>query len=160
MQAQWHLPLILMAFLVGRNPAFAQGPAWRGEGEWGPRGDYQRLYDPKTVETFKGTVLSVDTFSIRQRGRAGLHLHVLRTKDTLIVHLGPLWFVENQGMSFAPKDTVTVKGSRITYNGGPAIIAAEVTKGGETLVLRNEQGFPAWSAGRRRTSALPGSRLP
>jgi hypothetical protein len=46
-------------------------------------------------------------------------------------------------------DTVDVKGSRITYNGKPAIIAAEVKKGDAVLKLRDENGFPAWSGWRR-----------
>jgi hypothetical protein len=39
-------------------------------------------------------------------------------------------------------------GSRITYEGKPAIIAAEVKKGDEVLRLRDEKGIPVW-AGRR-----------
>ena len=34
--------------------------------------------------------------------------------------------------------------------GSEAIIAREVKKGGETLVLRDAQGIPQWSRGRRR----------
>lgn len=38
-----------------------------------------------------------------------------------------------------------VTGSRVTFDGKPAIIAAEVKKGGETLKLRDEKGRPVWS---------------
>lgn len=158
MQARWLSALFLALVVSGPKVVLGQGPAWRGEGEWGPRGQYQRLFDPKTVETFRGTVVSVDTFSIRPDGRSGLHLHVLRAKDTLIVHLGPLWFIENQSLVLAPNDTVKVKGSRVSYGGSPVIIAAEVSKGSESLALRDAKGFPAWSAGRRRTSSPPAAR--
>jgi hypothetical protein len=53
-------------------------------------------------------------------------------------------------MKFVPKDQVQVKGSRVTFAGKPAIIAAEVKKGDDVLVLRDENGLPAWSAMRRR----------
>jgi hypothetical protein len=45
---------------------------------------------------------------------------------------------------------VEVKGSRITFEGKPAIIAAEIKKGEETLKLRDENGFPVWSGWRSR----------
>jgi len=43
-----------------------------------------------------------------------------------------------------------VKDSRFTLGGKPAIIAAEVTQGDEVLKLRDDAGFPAWIAWRRR----------
>lgn len=160
MTVHWRLILSLGLVLPAWNPAAAQGPAWRGEGEWGPRGQYQRLYDPNAVETIRGRVVSLDTFLLRPHGRAGLHLHVLRAKDTLIVHLGPLWYIENQDMTLAVGDTVTVKGAQADFHGSPVLIAAEVTKGGETFTLRDARGFPAWSAGRRKTSSAPRARGP
>ena len=49
----------------------------------------------------------------------------------------------------SPKDSVEIKGSRVTFEGKPAIIAAEVKKGGETLTLRDDAGLPVWSGWRR-----------
>lgn len=37
-----------------------------------------------------------------------------------------------------------------TNLGKPALVAAEVKKGGEVLVLRDANGFPAWGGWRRR----------
>jgi hypothetical protein len=45
---------------------------------------------------------------------------------------------------FDPATVVTVRGSRITFEGKPAIIAVTVTGGTTTLVLRDEKGTPAW----------------
>jgi len=39
---------------------------------------------------------------------------------------------------------------RITFDGKPAIVAAEIKKGEETLILRDKSGFPVWSGWRRR----------
>ena len=44
---------------------------------------------------------------------------------------------------------VTGKGSRVTVQGKPELIAAEVRKGDETLRLRDESGVPAWSGWRK-----------
>jgi hypothetical protein len=70
-------------------------------------------------------------------------------EETIPVHLGPAWYVERQDTKIAPKDHIEVKGSRITFEGKPAIIAAEIKKGDETLVLRDDAGIPAWAGWRR-----------
>ena len=80
----------------------------------------------------------------------GVHLTVKTDEETLSVHLGPGWYIENQDVKIAPNDKIEVKGSLITFDGKPAIIAAEVKKGDEVLVLRDGSGFPVWSGWRRR----------
>ncbi len=64
--------------------------------------------------------------------------------------MGPSWCLENQDTKIEPKDKIEVTGSRITVEGKPAIIAAEVKKADETLKLRDEKGFPFWSGWRSR----------
>ncbi len=67
------------------------------------------------------------------------------------VHLGPSWYLETQAVTFAPGDKVEVTGSRVTYQGQPTIIAAEVKKDGQVLKLRDAAGIPVWAGqGRRR----------
>jgi hypothetical protein len=60
------------------------------------------------------------------------------------VHLGPDSWVDKQTVKFGKGDEVTVKGSKITFEGKPAIIAETVTKGATTLALRDEKGTPVW----------------
>ena len=48
------------------------------------------------------------------------------------------------------KDNLEIRGSRVTSQGKPAIIAAEIRKGDQILKLRDENGIPAWSGGGRR----------
>ncbi len=132
-------------------PASAQvGPKWRGSGGWGPGGQFGRLYDPKTVETITGQVVKVDRVTPVRGMSGGLHLVVKTDKEEVSVHLGPLWYLENQDVKIEPKDTVEIRGSRVTVQGKPAIIAAEVKKGDETLTLRDEAGVPVWSGWKRR----------
>jgi hypothetical protein len=109
----------------------------------------QRNYDPKTVETLQGKVLSVDK-ATRGQGRSyGVHLTLQTDKETVAVHLGPVWYIDKQTPKIEANDIITVTGSRVTIDGKPAIIAAQVNKGNEILKLRDENGIPAWSrAGR------------
>ncbi|MGE5213065.1 MAG: DNA-binding protein [Nitrospirota bacterium] len=106
-----------------------------------PSANAQRNYDPKTVETVEGKVLSVET--MQQRGR-GVHLMLQTDKETVAVHLGPSWYIDKQTPKIETNDTITVTGSRITFDGKPAIIAAQVKKGNDVLNLRDENGIPLW----------------
>jgi hypothetical protein len=108
------------------------------------------MYDPKTVETLSGAVVSVDKFTGRGGRSYGLHLTLKTEKETIPVHLGPGWYVEKQGLTLASGDQVEVTGSRIAFQGQPVIIAQEVRKGGQVLTLRDAAGTPAWAGQRRR----------
>ena len=80
---------------------------------------------------------------------AGVHVLLKTDAGEIPVHLGPAWYVERQDVKLEPGDTIQVKGARVTFQGKPAIIAAEVKKGDETLRLRNDAGVPVWSGWRR-----------
>jgi hypothetical protein len=145
--------IAMVAILVTGVSSFAQprpGMMWRGSGGWGPGSQYNRNYDPKAVETISGEVTKVDRITPAKGMSGGVHMLVKTDKETISVHLGPSWYLENQDVKIEPKDKVEVKGSRITFGGKPAIIASEVRKGNEVLTLRDEAGFPAWMAWRRR----------
>ena len=51
-------------------------------------------------------------------------MNVKTNKETISVHLGPVFYIENQDVKLQAKDKVEAKGSRITFDGKPAIIAA------------------------------------
>lgn len=127
-----------------------QGMEWKGSGGWGGGTHYGRMYDSKTVTTISGEVVSVDKVTPMKGMCYGVHLMVKTENETVSVHLGPGWFIENQDINIEPKDNIEVRGSRITLEGKDVIIAAEVKKGDEILKLRDENGFPAWSGSRRR----------
>jgi hypothetical protein len=140
---------LLSALLAADS--MAQGRMqWRGGGGWEPSGQYGRLYDPRTVETVSGEVVSVDQMTPRKGMGYGVHLRLKTDTETMSVHLGPGWYVEHQDTRILPGDKIEVRGSRITFDGKPTIIAAEVHKGDETLVLRDANGIPLWAGSRRR----------
>jgi hypothetical protein len=141
---------ISLLTLLGPLDAWAQPrPRWRGSGGWGAGGRYARLYDPRTVETIKGEVLRVDHLTPEKGMSYGVHLSVKTDKETVAVHLGPAWYLDRQDVAIEVYDTVEVTGSRVEIGGAPAIIAAEVRKGDQTLKLRDESGRPVWSGWRR-----------
>jgi hypothetical protein len=104
------------------------------------------------VETLSGEVVSVDKLT-GPRGGAGVHVTLKTDKaETVAVHLGPAWYLDKQSLTVKQGDKLTVRGSRVSFDDKPAIIAAEVTKEGQTLRLRDEKGVPVWAGGpgRRR----------
>lgn len=144
--------LALAITLWAAGSSFAQGamgagPAWGG-----------RMYDPKTVETISGEVVSVEAIrgpgwgQSKGRGGAGhgVHLILKSDKEAIAVHLGPSWYLDKHGLTLGPGDHIEVHGSRILFEGKPAIIAAEVKKGGQSLKLRDADGLPAWRGQGRR----------
>jgi len=115
-----------------------------GQG-WGATTLYGSMFDPKTVGTVEGVVLSVERFiPLRQMGW-GLLVRLETKTEVISVHVGPGWFIQDKGFEILRGDRLEVRGSRIVFDGQPAIIATEVKKGGDVLRLRNDNGVPVWS---------------
>jgi hypothetical protein len=128
--------MTIMIFIFSTEVSAQRGMTWKGSGGWGAGTPYGRLYNLQTVETITGEVVTVDK--------------ITPMKGTISVHLGPGWYIENQDLKIAPNDKIEIKGSRITFEDKPTLIAAEVKKGDDVLVLRDASGFPVWSGWRRR----------
>lgn len=140
--------LAVLAFTVSLAAA-GPGRGGRDSGGWGMGGGYQGMYNPGTVETVTGTIGSIDR-TVPMKGMSrGVHLMLKTEKGPVSVHLGPEWYVERLDGMLAKDDLVEVKGSRVTFAGNPAIIAAEVRKGDAVLRLRHGNGIPAWAGWRR-----------
>lgn len=127
----------------------APSQAGRGMG-WGREGGYARHFDPKSIETVEGVVSEVRRQAPMKGMGPGVHLTLKTEKEALDVHLGPAWFLDRQDVEVRKGDTVSVTGSRIVFEGKPALVATRLTLGEETLTLRDESGFPVWSGWRRR----------
>lgn len=142
--------LVTLSVLLVVSLALAQPwKGWRGSGGWGMGTQYQRMYDPATIETISGTVESVDKTTPMKGMHYGIHLLVKTDKETISVHLGPEWYLERLDTKIEKGDEIQVKGSRISMMGNPAIIAAEIKKGDAVLKLRDDNGIPVWSGWRR-----------
>lgn len=138
---------LLAASLIFAAHSFGQGAGMgKGRGQGPPN---ERLYNPQTVETISGVVESIVRVPHGQGMSEGVHLLMKTNKETISVHLGPAWFIDNQETKIQAADQIQVKGSRVMFQGKPAIIAAEVVKDGQKLTLKNANGVPAWRGWRR-----------
>jgi len=121
-----------------------EAPKLIGSGGWDKDTAYSKMFDPKTIETISGEIISIDKI-IPIRGMFhGYQMIVKTDKETISVHTGPGWFMEQKRVKFMPKDKVEVTGSRINFDGKPVIIGTEVKRDDYTLKLRDETGFPVW----------------
>lgn len=106
----------------------------------------QRMYDPATVETIEGTVEEVKLMAFgRSRMGGGVHLLVNTGRETVEVHLGPRFYLEDNDFEIEPGDSVQVAGSRVAMPGRPALMARKIQAGDYSLELRNEDGTPRWA---------------
>jgi hypothetical protein len=95
----------------------------------------------------QGEILEIQRIPRGRRGE-GVHLVMAAGAEKLGVHLGPSFFVDRQSLKLAHGDLVEVKGSRIVLDGTPALIAQDITRGGESMALRDANGVPLWARGR------------
>lgn len=117
--------------------AFAQGGA-------GKEASPARVYDTKTVETLAGEVVAVERIPSRKGRSGGVHWMLKTDKEEIEVHAGPQWYLDVQPVKVAAHDRVEVRGSRISLDGKPVLIAAEVRRGDRALKLRDDAGLPVW----------------
>ena len=108
------------------------------------RGRSNPRYNPNQVETINGEVVRVDSYSSNRGTSQGIHLLVSTGKETIDVHLAPSWYLEERDFAIAPEDKITITGSKIDLNGEQGIIARQIKKGNESLILRDRYGYPLW----------------
>jgi hypothetical protein len=122
---------------------------WRGSGGWEGGSQYNMTYNTSTVETIKGEIVKIDLVTPMKGMSHGVHLRVKTGKETIDVQLGPALYIENQDVKLKVGDKIEIDGSRITLQGKPVVIAAEVKKSEEILKLRDDRGFPLWAGWRK-----------
>ena len=108
------------------------------------------LYNPQTVETVSGIVVSGPSPGAQAGVPEPVFLTLKIDQGKINVILGPRHFVDQQGVKIAALDKIQVTGSRILFQGKPVIIAAEIKKGDQVLKLREPSGIPLWG-GRGRS---------
>ena len=107
----------------------------------GPGGGRGMMYNPQTVTTIQGTVETAGP----PMGRVQHVSWVVKTdQGKITVHLGPAWYINQQQIVLKPGDALEATGSKMEMGGGTMMLAKEVTVGGKTFKLRDDQGLPLW----------------
>jgi hypothetical protein len=96
-------------------------------------------YDKSSEVKVKGIIEDVKT-------TADNTVHIMLKSDTgsLDVTVAPEKFLKEMEITFAKGDAVQVLGSQLTIDGNPALLAREVIRNGDVMVMRDEHGKPVW----------------
>jgi hypothetical protein len=108
------------------------------------QGESPPKYDVHTESKMKGTVEEV-TLPPKGSEKEIAHLLVKTGTDTVNVYLCPKSFLDDMGVSFSKGDEISLTGSKVKQGEADLVLAREVVKGTDTLVLRDEKGNPVWS---------------
>lgn len=126
------LSLAVLAVLLAIAPLMAQKSASPPK------------YDLNTEAKMKGVV---EELRLPPKGseKEVAHLLVKIGEDSVDVYLCPKPFLDEMGISFAQGDAVVLTGSKVKQGEADLVLAREVIKGNDTLVLRDEKGNPIWN---------------
>ena len=104
-------------------------------------------YDLATETKMKGTIQEL---KMPEKGAKEAARLTLKSGDTTIdVYLCPKSFLDDMGSNLAKGDEVNLTGSKVKQDGADLILAREVSKGSDTLVLRDDKGNPVWDWGHK-----------
>lgn len=113
---------------------------------------FDQQFDAEQSESFQGTIESIGTFRPAPDAAEGVRYR-LRTEDgqTITVYAGPREFHQQaerrQNIQINRGDQIEVTGAPAEVDRRVVLLAQQITKDGQTLELRNEQGEPEWSQG-------------
>jgi hypothetical protein len=100
--------------------------------------------------TLEGSVKAVTVVPARCGRSGGTHVTLESGGAATDVHLGPTWFLEQEGLRPTAGDRLEVTGSLVESEGKTWMVAREVEKGTMHYRLRDASGTPAWAGGPRR----------
>ena len=122
------------------------GASW---GQSGPQdvkgGGPGGLYNPQSVVTVAGTVVSMTPSPVKPGLPYLVYLTLQTGKGKISIFLGPSLYIDKLPVQFKVLDRIQVTGSKIMWEGSSVILAAEVKKGDKVLKLRDPNGVPVWS---------------
>lgn len=127
--------LMIICSLLVASMIQAQGGGGMGQG-------MGMKYDLSKEVTLNGKVTEVTKIPHGNKGD-GIHLTFQSENETFTVMLGPSFYLDKQTVKVGKDDTITIIGSKM----GNMLLAREVTKDGQKLVLRTETGAPLWGRG-------------
>ncbi|MGE5297171.1 MAG: PRC-barrel domain-containing protein [Solirubrobacterales bacterium] len=109
--------------------------------------DPQAKYDPAAAKTVQGVVTTVGKF-VSTGPNPDMLLQIRTdTGDLINVDAGPLNYVSKQDFYVVAGDHVSVTGAPVQSYGKTVFLASQVSKDGQILTLRDDNGQPLWGAG-------------
>jgi hypothetical protein len=114
-----------------------------------PEDDPLPKYDLQTEMKTKGVVDEVNLLTVGSR-KDFVELIIIgkssgkSDEDKMHIYLCPKAFQDEMGVSLSKGDEIAVTGSKVKLEGSDVILAREVVKGTDSLVLRDDKGKAVW----------------
>jgi hypothetical protein len=140
MRHHWTIALLTVALLL--SAAFAASPPVKVQAR--PGSTYMVLFDPSKMATVEGTIERIYVVPSAKVWLTAVNVTLRTGQGELKVEMGPSWFLDNQELHLKVDDRVTITGSQIKNNGVESLIATEVRRNNEVLMLRATDGMPVW----------------
>lgn len=109
-----------------------------------PPAQHNYKYEVASQQTVEGIVSDTRDYSCPVSGALGAHIVIKSVGSEIEAHLAPVTFLKQYDININKGDRVTVVGSRIVYEGKPALIAKTVTVNHDTYNFRDDKGRPLW----------------
>jgi DNA/RNA endonuclease YhcR with UshA esterase domain len=109
-----------------------------------PPAQHNYKYEFANQVTVEGIVADARDYNCPVSGAVGSHIVVKTAGSEIEAHLAPATFIKQFEINIHKGDKVTVVGSRIDYEGKPALIARSVTVANDTYHFRDDKGRPLW----------------
>jgi hypothetical protein len=93
----------------------------------------------------KGTVESVKQVPNSCSGFTGTHVILKTDKGVLEVQIAPAEFLKELEISFAVGDALEITGVKVKQADTDMLLAREVVRKGNSLVVRDPKGEPVWT---------------
>ncbi len=100
-------------------------------------------YDPKSEAKIKGTIEEVKQITVGKDTR--LSFEMKSGEELIEVGLCPPDVLKELGVEFAKGDEVEITGSKVKKDDKDLVLAREIVKGDNTVVLRDKNGAPVWT---------------
>ena len=110
----------------------------------GQKGTSPPRYDASTEAKIKGVVEELK-LPPNENEKDVAHLMVKNDSGLIDVYLCPKSFLADMGVEFNKGDEISLTGSKVKHEEADLVLAREVVKGNDTLVLRDGKGNPVWN---------------
>ncbi len=105
--------------------------------------DAEIRYDPATVVSISGSVQDVQEVT-EPPALKGVHVYLSGEKGTVQVYISPASFLKAFSITFVRGDQLQISGSKIRFHGADLVLARQLRRDSDILVLRDEKGNPYW----------------
>ncbi len=109
-----------------------------------PKPSASPTYDLKTEVKIKGTVDEVKLAGTDSKTKV-TRLVVKSGPESIEVALCPKSFLDDMGVSFSKGDELEITGSKVKHDDLNEVLARQIVRGNDTVVLRDQKGKPVWN---------------